>query len=91
MVNPRHSSPATPRRRDFAASDGADRAVRPKTRLKVKPRRLRIWNQCKQLKRTDCALAHELIILDYLEGVKYYLAHFVIIFQLIWSRMNAAH
>lgn len=56
-------------------------SIWPEARLKVKPCCLLVRKHCEQLNGRDCALAHELIVDNYLEGVKYYLAVLHIYFQ----------
>ena len=65
----------------LAAACWADRAIRPQTRFEVKPCGLRVWNQGKEFKSAYRALAHESIVLNSLEGVKYYFCFQDIIFQ----------
>lgn len=61
----------------------AGNPIRPEAGLKVKPCCLLVGEHCEKLKGADCALAHGLIVDNYLEGVKYYLWKNVIYFQLL--------
>ena len=57
--------------------------VRPKARLKVNPCGLLVGEHLEELKGADCALAHELIVDNYLKGVKYFHDVLHIYFQLL--------
>jgi hypothetical protein len=50
----------------------AGNPIRPKAGLKVNPRCLLVGEHCEKLEGRNCALAHEPIVDNSLEGVKYY-------------------
>jgi len=66
----------------LAAASRADNAVRPKPCFKINPRCFRVWNQLEEFKGAYCALAHVCIVVNSLEGVKYYFEEYV--FSCIW-------
>ena len=72
----------------FAGSDTfvpctsrAGSSIRPKAGLKVNPRCLLVGEHCEKLEGRNCALAHELIVDNSLEGVKYYFGLLATYFQ----------
>ena len=69
---------------------GASRAgnsIRPKAGFKVKPCCLLVGEHLEELEGADCALAHELIVDNSREGVKYYFVRFCIYFQSLRVRL----
>jgi hypothetical protein len=60
------SGDAIPKNAGWAGSP-----IRPKPRLKIKSCGLGIRDQCEQLERADCRLAHSQIVANSLTGVKY--------------------
>lgn len=59
----------------------ANDPIRPKAGLKVNPCCLLVGEHCEKLKGRNCALAHELIVDNSLEGVKYHLDLFLRLFS----------
>jgi hypothetical protein len=57
--------------------------IRPKAGFKVNPRCLLVGEHCEKLEGRNCALAHESIVDNSLEGVKYYFVLLHIYFQLL--------
>ena len=66
----------------------ASDAVRPKPFLKVEAGGFRIRYQGEELEGAYRALAHEQIVLNSLEGVKYYFERFGLSSQPVWSSIN---
>jgi hypothetical protein len=67
-----------------ALTAGASRArctLWPKAGFKVNPRCLLVGEHCEKLESRNCALAHEQIVDNSLEGVKYYFDLLALIFQ----------
>lgn len=62
-------------------------ALGPKPRFQVNPRCFRVWDQCEEFKGAYRALAHEPIVVNSLEGVKYYMFESCIYFQTVRGRM----
>src|ERR1035437_5945188 len=67
----------------LAAACRTDCTVRPKTRFKVDASGFRVWDQCEEFKSAYRALAHEPIVLNSLEGFKYYFSVYAIMFAII--------
>lgn len=59
----------------------AGNPIRPEAGLKVKPCCLLVGEHCEKLKGRNCALAHELIVDNSLEVVKYYFELLILIFR----------
>ena len=60
----------------------ADNAVRPEPRFEVNPCCFGIGEHLEELEGADRALAHERIVLNSLEGVKYYLKVLCLMFSM---------
>ena len=67
----------------LAGASRAGNPVRPKTGFKINPCCLLVGEHCEKLKGRYCALAHDLIVDNSLEGVKYYYLISTLIFHTV--------